>query len=220
LVSFGYSHLFCFLHGLALKYILYMDSCFQKPRTLPGLAPLHFACNNTLYYYTINHALPAIDTIIKTNPVPFSCLSHGVQVIIKLVLLNSMRVTELLQITSSDEIKPSMFISRGLKKSNSYLVHIPIDPYNRRILDKLPERTPLFQWSYNQVYRAMCNAGLPLCITTRVNRCVTHRGRYDLAQKLEALNDTANVTPLLHHKSSTSAAYYLRAFGNKKGAGA
>jgi hypothetical protein len=208
---------FFFNHQLPLFVYIEIVPIFTKHVPNPSApSPLVSACKYSLIYSAVNQLLPPVRDLCKVNEVPFGCMHPGVQVVVKLVLLNSMRCTELLLIRVKDEIKPTMFLARGLKRSSSYLVHIPIDPGSRSLLSSLPGSQALFPWTYIQVYRAMIAAGLALNIVSRVNQIVTHRGRYDLADKLQALNDLPSLQPLLHHKSAASASYYVGVLDRKK----
>lgn len=173
-------------------------------------SPLQPACNSTLNYYRIKKCLPSISEIVNCNPLPVSCLNNAVYVVIQLVLLNSMRCSELLNITVNDLLKPSIFLVRGLKKSYSYSITIPMDRLNQKILSVMPKGTRLFPFTYTKVYRSMKAAGLGIDIPTRINQAVTHRSRYELASKLSLLNERENVTPLLHHKSPRTKEFYCQ----------
>lgn len=172
-------------------------------------SPLHSAGKSTMNYYDIRNSLPPVQEVVNCNPVPFQVMNPGVQVVVLLVLVNSMRCQELLNICVGDEIKPSLFLVHGLKRSYSYAISIPISPANRAALGGMNAQERLFPYTYHFVWRSMCRAGLGLSVVTRVNRVVTHRGRYDLAEKLNELNERSEITPLLHHKSKRSKQHYL-----------
>ena len=176
--------------------------------TRSASSPLQAARNTTLNYLAISEQLPPITELISCNPAAVSVLFPGVRVVIQLLLLNSMRCQELLNVTAGDELKPSMFLVYGLKRSYSYSVHIPITSSNTLALSLLPSDARLFPFSYHSIWRAMSNAGLGLNVLSRVNRLVTHRSRYELAAKLVQLNERSKVTPLLRHKSKRTRNYY------------
>lgn len=181
----------------------------QHSRTCSAPSPFQASLNNTLDYLHLVNELPPIQNLVRCNPVPFSTLRPAAQAVILLVLYNSMRCQELLNIKVKDEVKPSLFLVHGLKKSHSYTVHIPITGHNRKLLDSCLGDLNLFPFDYHFIWRSMCRAGLPLSISTRVNRMVTHRARYELASKLELLNERSNITSLLRHKSKKTKSYYL-----------
>jgi len=119
-----------------------------------------------------------------------------------------MRVSECLDLCAKDEIKPTIFLVRAKKKGVNYTIHIPISDRNRNVLNVFIPGQRLFPFDYHYVWRSMVKAGMSLRVTTRVNRVVTHRGRFDLAGKLVQLNERDNITPLLHHRSKKSQQYY------------
>lgn len=172
-------------------------------------SPLQFARNTTLYYLSICNQLPSVKSLVGTHDNSEYTLYPGVRLVIQLVLMYHMRISECLDIRVKDEVKPTIFLVRARKRGVNYSIHIPIDDRNRAILlDSEPSKL-LFPFSYHWVWRCMVRAGMSMRVTNRINRVVTHRGRFDLAGKLQQLNDISNITPLLHHKSSKTRDYYL-----------
>lgn len=106
-----------------------------------------------------------------------------------------------------------MFLVHGKKRSHDYMIHIPFGDDNLKLVQATPGKTLLFPYTYNSVWRAMCRAGMSVAVTTRVNRIVTHRARYELADKLRELDERNSITPLLHHKSSKSKYHYVGVMG-------
>lgn len=186
-----------------------MSCAINKPRYRSIPSPLLAARNTTLYYNSISTGLPTVSSIVGSEENSEMCLNPGVRLVIQLILMNHMRISELLELCPGDEIKPSMFLVRAKKKGYNYSIHIPIDERNRYILGRMHPSQCLFPFSYSFVWRGMVKAGMSLRVTTRVNRVVTHRGRFDLATKLNQLNEKENITPLLHHRSAKSKQYYL-----------
>lgn len=179
-------------------------------RTISGPAPDISACKYPVDYNSTNALLPPLSTVIKAIPAAVGMLHPGLQVVIKLIILNAMRASECLGITARDQVKPSMFLVHGRKRSHDYLIHIPLSPASQAVLKQAPGKTPLFPWTYLQLYRAMVRVGCSQSVFSRVNDVVTHQGRYTLAEKLIALNEQDAVSPLLHHKAKSSAGYYIR----------
>lgn len=168
-----------------------------------------YAVNSALDYYQVGNCFPPVCESVGTKDNSESTLSWGVRSVIRIVLFYHMRCTELLLLTKIDEIRPSLFLIQGLKKSHSYTVHIPLSPANRTALKSFDIYQPLFPFSYHTIWRKMKTAGMGLRVSSRVNSIVTHRGRFDLADKLERLNLRAGITGCLHHKSESSLSYYL-----------
>ncbi len=176
---------------------------------LSASSPLQVACNTTLYYLSLGRRLPTVKSMVGVENNAEYVLFPGVRLVIQLVLLYHMRVSECLEICAKDEIKPTLFFIRAKKKGANYTIHIPIDDRNRTLLDRFAPDQRLFPLSYHRIWRSMVSSGMSMRVSTRVNRIVTHRGRFDLAEKMVKLNERANITPLLHHKSAKSLEYYL-----------
>ncbi len=180
-----------------------------NPNTVPAPAPLQPVRNSTLNFLELGYTLPSIKNLVHVNSDAEYTLNRGVRAAIQLTLLNNMRISECLNIKSNDEIKPSIFLVRAKKKGINYSIYIPISGSNRVLLDEQTTPFKLFPFTYHFIWYSMVKSGLSLRVSSRVNRVVTHRGRFDLAAKLEELNQRANITPLLHHKSKSSKKYYL-----------
>lgn len=185
-----------------------MSKC-NKNRLRSVPSSLHLAGNTTLYYLSICNVLPSVRELVGSGENSETVLFPGVRLVIQLVLMNHMRISECLDICVQDEIKPSIFLVRAKKKGHNYSIHIPIDYRNRKVLNSLHPGAFLFPFSYHFVWRSMVKAGMSIRVSTRVNRIVTHRGRFDLAGKLIHLNQRENITPLLHHKSKKSKEFYI-----------
>lgn len=181
----------------------------HKISTLSVPSPLNLGRNTTLFYLDVCNQLPSVRELVGSVDNSEMVLYPGVRACIQLVLMNHMRVSECLDIFAKDEIRPSLFLVRAKKNGFNYTIHIPIDGRNRKILSSMLPCTRLFPFSYHFVWYSMVKAGMGLSVSTRVNRVVTHRGRYDLAEKLVQLNEKENITPLLHHKSKKSKFFYL-----------
>ena len=185
-----------------------MQSQYQT-HSSPVSSPLHASGNTTLYYLSICNQLPSVKSLVGTTENSEYTLFPGVRLVIQLVLMYHMRISEVLDIRVKDEVKPTVFLVRARKRGVNYCIHIPVDSRNRSILLSCDPGQRLFPFSYHWVWRCMVRAGMSMRVTTRVNRVVTHRGRFDLAGKLQRLNDISNITPLLHHKSTKTRDYYL-----------
>ncbi len=177
----------------------------------PGCAPspLQFARNTTLNYYELGNALPSVSSVVGCELGPEMSLSPLMRAVVRLCISNSMRISETLAIRRIDECSPSMFAVRGKKKSFSYTVQVPISPINRTALDSFEPQQLLFPCTYHALWAAMVRVGMSLRVTSRVNRIVTHRGRYSVAQKLAELNRREDIQGTLHHRSPKSTQYYL-----------
>jgi integrase len=204
---------FLFLFIKSFIYVMITFMATSQPGILSAPSPLQHARKSTLYFLAIGNALPAVSSLVKCNDNSEHCLFPGVRVAIQLIILNHMRVGELTQVKKCDEIRPSMFFIKGIKRSHSYSIHIPIDSRNRAILDSMPFSQLLFPFTYQYIYRSMLSAGMSYRVRSRVNRVVTHIGRFDLADKLHLMNLRSSVSSLLRHKSKSSASYYLPAEG-------
>lgn len=180
-----------------------------QPGSRSVTSPLEVAVNSTLYYLSLAGQLPSVKSLVGGRENSEMVLFPGVRVVIQLILLYHMRVSECLDLCAKDEIKPTLFLVRAKKRGAAYSIHIPIDSRNRTALDGFSPGQRLFPFDYHYIWRSMVKAGMSLSVRTRVNRIVTHRGRYDLAEKLVILNERSNITPLLHHKSKKSMEYYL-----------
>lgn len=193
----------------SFSFLVFMAQSSPLNRNSSATPPLQVACNTTLYYLELGSRLPSVKSMVGTSDNAEMVLNPGVRVVIQLVLMYHMRVSECLDVCARDEIKPTIFLIRAKKRGANYTIHIPVGDRNRTILDHFTPGQLLFPFSYHKIWRSMVAAGMSMRVTTRVNRIVTHRGRFDLAEKLVKLNETSNITPLLHHKSPKSMDYYL-----------
>jgi hypothetical protein len=180
----------------------------KQTRSYSVPSPLDTAVNSALHYYDISQALPSVKSILGTTDNSEYCLSPIVRAVLQLVLVYHMRIGELLSITAGDEIIPSSFLVRALKGSTDYTIFIPLSARNRMLLDTFHPSHILFPVTYHTVWRQITNAGCGMRLRWRLNRSVTHSGRYKLAEKLTHLNERSRIGPLLHHKTITSSEYY------------
>lgn len=174
-------------------------------------SPLHYAGNTTLYYCSISNNLPSVSDLVGLRNNSEYCLHPGIRLTIQLCLMYSMRIGETLAITPACEVKPSVFLCRALKRGHAYTISIPIDARNRQILSRMHPSQKILPFAYHTVWRSMVRTGMSLRVTGRLNRAVTHMGRFKLAEKLAQLNEIDAVTSVLHHRASTSREYYLPA---------
>jgi hypothetical protein len=173
-------------------------------------APLHSACNNTLYYYSISTLLPAVEDLCCMPPGSAFGLPPGIRVVLQLTFLYCSRISEILNINSDDELRPSLFLVKGKKRSADYTVHIPIDGVNRTAISSSAVPFKLFPFTYMQVYRAALRSGLSIAVEGRRNLAVTHRSRYELARSVSELNKVTSLQDILRHRSPASQGFYLR----------
>ena len=181
----------------------------QSLRALSASSPGKYVVNSALNFLDLGSCFPSVSELVGTQDNAEQVLSWGVRAVIRIVLFYHMRCTELLNVTKVDEIRDSLFLIPGLKRSHSYTIHLPISSCNRTALDSFSLDQPLFPFSYHTIWRKMSIAGMSLRVRSRINSIVTHRGRYDLAEKLERLNMREGITGCLHHKSKSSLNYYL-----------
>lgn len=174
-------------------------------------SPLDAVGKSALDYYQVCDGLPTVGSVVGCEEGPEMCLSPLMRAAIRLCITNSMRISETLAIRRIDECSPSVFVVRGKKGSHSYTVRVPVSPINRTILDTFEPQQLLFPCNYHSLWRALVRVGMSQRVTGRINRVVTHIGRYSLAEKLERLNRRDDIQGCLHHKSSKSIEYYLPA---------
>lgn len=184
-----------------------------KPRNCTVTAPDQLVGSESIVYLPVANQLPAIHSFVPCNKNAERYLNSGIRVVIQLVLMYHMRCAECLDIRYRDMYRPFMFFVGGKKSSRDYSIHIPLGHANLSTVLKYKDSTRLFPYAYNTIWRAMVNAGMSVGVTSRVNRIVTHRGRYDVADKLVELNKRASITPLLRHKSDKSKAHYVGVLG-------
>lgn len=192
-----------------ISFLVFMTQRSPLNRNSSVSPPLDVALNTTLYYLELGNSLPSVKSIVGTKDNAETVLNPGVRVVIQLVLLYNMRVSECLELRAVDEIKPTIFFVRAKKGGANYTIHIPISDRNRKALAAFRPLQLILPFSYHTIWSSMVKAGMSMRVTTRVNRIVTHRGRFDLAAKLVKLNERSAITPLLHHKSAKSLEYYL-----------
>lgn len=190
-----------------------MQLFHDKTRTCSVPPPDQSSRSSSLYYKDLVNKLPAVSSLVPCNDNAEKGLRDGIRAVIQIVLFYHMRCAECLDIKFKDMIKPSLFLVHGKKRSNDYTVHLPIGRCNEDLVRQGPGETLLFPFTYNSIWRGMVNAGMSIAVTSRVKRIVTHRARYELAAKLELLNERASITPLLRHKSEKSKEYYINVVG-------
>jgi len=179
------------------------DRAFYAP------APLQTASNSTLNYLAVSNRLPGIGEVALCPEGAEKCLCPGHRVVIQIILAYSMRSAELLRLTMRDMLKPTVFLVKGAKRSYAYTIMIPFSDDEMKALVKIGIDEPIFPFTYHQIWRGMKRAGMSVSVKGRINDIVTHRGRYDLADKMQELNLVSDIQGCLRHKSGKSKDYYL-----------
>lgn len=178
--------------------------------TLSIPSPLKEACKTTLFYYRAQDRFPPIclppgvssSSLIQMHPAALS-----VATVCSFYLC---RVSEVLQLSTSDIISCDRVFCRGKKSGSSYILFLPglsdqVDP-----LLPVDHPFPLFSVSYSVCYRSFVKAGIRFRHNGRKNHMRTHAFRYSAPQFLGSTLSTVESGDLLHHKSKSSISYYLK----------
>ncbi len=120
-----------------------------------------------------------------------------------------LRISEVLNITIKDIIKPDRIYIHGLKGSRGGIIYLPglSNQINNEIGIKQTDK--LFNISYNKCYRNYVKAGISYKKVDSINTMRCHAHRYqvnDLFKKGYSKNDLGDI---LKHKSHKSISYYL-----------
>jgi len=121
-----------------------------------------------------------------------------------------MRINELLTITPEDFIGNNRFLIRGLKRSQNYIITLPVLQLSSAKKSDVRWLDPIITWSYCQVWRWCVKCGIGQNRQGRKTVARTHSHRYQTAEiVVDKINRQAS-SDVLHHRSRRSVNYYLQ----------
>lgn len=176
--------------------------------TLSGTSPSSRGRNNPMEYYHPGPSVPTLESLAGTPYEVENRINPRVSAALRIVLSNSMRACEYLQLTSADVMTNDRVIVRGAKGSGSYIIHLPdVSRQFRRVPTDLTPR-PLGNVTYSQLYKACVICGIGTQYLGHVNMSRTHKARYELVSELKDICDNRVLSDCLHHRKDSTIKYY------------
>ena len=135
----------------------------------------------------------------------------GIEVLTVLYLASmySMRIAEVLSLTSKHYIGSNRFVCQAVKRSQSYIVVVDMLPSSDSFDCLQNDAVTLWSLSYNPVWRACRRVGLGATIAGHKTVSRTHAHRYLTAASVAAISNERTAGDVLHHRSSSSVSFYL-----------
>jgi len=129
--------------------------------------------------------------------------------------MNASRITEILNIQTSDMVGYDRVVVHGLKRSANYMIYLPTLSYQLKKKGIKYGSTKIFPVKYRQVWREAKRANIYLTKPDRGNSIVTHQARYKMAKKADKVSrDSRAPGDILHHRAQSTINYYLKEGGS------
>jgi len=172
-------------------------------------AGLPRACNSPSYCYTFPDDLVSASELLGVGQSVLSLLHPSAVSIACTSALFSMRIHELLSLTSKHLISGDRIVVQAGKGSQSYIIWLPKIAEHCNLVSEVYCDGVLFPVSYSWVYRQFKRAGLSVKEAGKRNNSVTHTHRYSTARAVSGKLGAGVAGDILHHKSDKSVEYYL-----------
>ena len=121
----------------------------------------------------------------------------------------SMRIAELLNLTWADHLGNGQFIVRGLKKSRSYTVWLPVVEIPADVTAQCVRPGYVVQVGYKTVWAWCRRVGIGTTPHGRKTPARTHAHRYHTARAVMAVAGKRAAGETLHHRSQRSVESYI-----------
>lgn len=169
---------------------------------------LLLASKSPLDYQALLDHLPALSDLGVSYNSDVYKLSPLVELILKLLVLYSCRVSELLSIKCSQIISGDRIVVSPSKNSRSYMIFVPSLSTVFNAENGFESDDYIFRITYSKVVSQLKRSGVGVTRAKSQNRKITHIGRYLLIDELEEKQLIEHGSDLLHHNSDKSLSYY------------
>jgi len=157
----------------------------------------------------LNDHLANVSRHYQTSQIAIAKLPRRVLLLLSIAAKYAARISEILNVRPEDCCGRDRFYVRGLKRSASYIVEIPVVTSCGTAADFAPGGGNLWLLDYKPVYNWCHRVGIGFTPEGHRNVARTHAHRYYTAQKIASEINAAAASDVLHHRSRQSVQYYL-----------
>lgn len=177
--------------------------------TLSEHSPLNNVGNSSQFSYSLPEFFPDLNTLLCTTGIRDKLMSPICRTVARISAMFYLRVSEVLNLKSSDIIHVDRLFVRGLKKSRSSLIYLP--GISEQIMNFIAAeaKTILFPVSYRKCYTNYIRAGISLHRPGKKNTMRCHAPRYNISNLTSEGYNLLDLGDILKHRSSKSILYYL-----------
>jgi len=166
--------------------------------------PLYPVGNSTLYSYITPVYFPSIQRILNNAIVAENLLCPVYRSVLQVCFLYNARISEILNLTISSVLSADRVYCAGSKRSHGYIIYLPTIGEQISENGLVSASQKLFSPTYMQLYRAAVKVGLRIEVGENQNKKRLHASRYSIASEVSKKTITADLTGILHHRSSSS----------------